>query len=137
MAQQEGRGLTCRTAEWHDVNLPDVIPDALGTGHGCRRDGSSCQLRRRLVSATSLTPIINSDDWHGELDHSAWGIVVIRVSSISDGCELRENDIVRRGTRLALLSGPLSAHDADHASDWIGDRNTGEKVRSPTLSYLF
>ena len=22
---------------------------------------------------------------------------------------------------LALLSGPLSAHDADHASDWIGD----------------
>ena len=23
--------------------------------------------------------------------------------------------------RLALLSGPLSAHDADHASGWIGD----------------
>ena len=32
MAQQEGRGLTRRKADWHDVNLPDAIPVAFGTG---------------------------------------------------------------------------------------------------------
>jgi len=67
-------------------------------------DRSSCQLRRCPVSATGLTPIINSDDWHGELDHSAWGIVVIRFSSMSDGCELREKDIVRGETCTAVWS---------------------------------
>ena len=48
MAQQEGRGLTCRTAERHDVNLPDVIPVAFGTGGGWETHQRSRQLSAGL-----------------------------------------------------------------------------------------
>jgi hypothetical protein len=48
MAQQEERGLTRRTAEWHDVDLPDVIPVAFGTGGGWETHQRSRQLSAGL-----------------------------------------------------------------------------------------
>ena len=56
MAQQEGRGLTRRKADCHDVNLPDAIPVAFGTGGRVGNASGAASSRRASRWQLCLAP---------------------------------------------------------------------------------